>query len=208
MKNPEFVIYKGERFRVQSTGRYYQSDDRFASNRLLHRRVWFDHYGSIPDGMHVHHINGDWTDNRIENLELVDAKKHQSHHMQKRFSDPVYREQNSLVLKKAQEAAKVWHASEEGLKWHAEHGKMTWEGREPVKAVCSVCGKEYETFFPSRSRFCSRACEQREGYQRHKTATGTCAYCGKEFVYNKYRKQECCSRSCSNKRRAEMSRSA
>lgn len=201
MEKPDSVVYKGERYRLQSTGRYYQSDDKFAPNRLLHRRVWVDHYGPIPDGMHVHHINGNWADNRIENLELVNAKEHQSYHMRERFKDPVFREKNNLVLKVAQEGAKKWHASEDGLKWHAEHGKKTWEGREPVKATCSVCGKEYETFFPSRSRFCSRACEKREGYVRNKTATGICAYCGKEFVYNKYRNQRCCSRTCANRLR-------
>lgn len=208
MEYPQYIVYKGERFRLQTSGRYYQSGNKEASERLLHRRIWVDNFGSIPDGMHVHHINGDWSDNRIDNLDLVRAKSHQSAHMKERHKDLAYREKNKVDIAKAIEAAKKWHASEEGLAWHSEHGKRTWEGREPVIVTCSVCGKEYETYFPSRSRFCSHACEQKEGYQRHKTATGTCAYCGKEFVYNKYRKQECCSRSCSNKRRAEMSKSA
>ncbi|WPJ55995.1 hypothetical protein RCIP0099_00042 [Klebsiella phage RCIP0099] len=37
-----------------------------------HRLVWFMHYGDIPEGLMVDHINLDRCDNRIENLRLVD----------------------------------------------------------------------------------------------------------------------------------------
>lgn len=37
-----------------------------------HRVIWFMFHGAIPEGMLVDHINGDRSDNRIENLRLVD----------------------------------------------------------------------------------------------------------------------------------------
>ena len=37
----------------------------------VHRKVWEEHYGLIPSGMQVHHINGNKHDNRIENLKLM-----------------------------------------------------------------------------------------------------------------------------------------
>ncbi len=201
-----YIDHNGERFYLQSSKRYYQSGDKTQPIRSLHRRIWTENFGSIPDGYEVHHKNNDWTDNSLSNLECLPSLVHQRNHMLERFQDDAYREANKLNLAKAQEAAKAWHATEEGLAWHSQNGLEAWQKRMPVKASCSICGKEYETYFASRSRFCSRACEQVECYQRHKTASGVCLVCGKEYVYNKYRTQECCSRDCGNKLRGMRKR--
>ena len=49
-----------------------------------HRAVWQAHYGPIPDGHHVHHINHVRDDNRLENLRLVEGRTHNRHHTQRR----------------------------------------------------------------------------------------------------------------------------
>lgn len=38
---------------------------------MLHRVIWVMHFGAIPDGLFIDHINGDPYDNRLENLRLV-----------------------------------------------------------------------------------------------------------------------------------------
>ncbi len=37
----------------------------------VHRLLWEEAHGPIPDGMMVDHINGDPKDNRLENLRCV-----------------------------------------------------------------------------------------------------------------------------------------
>jgi len=45
----------------------------------LHRIVWELHYGKLPQGYIVHHLNGDKSDNRIENLIGIPKAKHNCH---------------------------------------------------------------------------------------------------------------------------------
>ena len=158
MENQQTIVYKGEIFRLQSTGYYYQSDNKNQPERLLHRRIYRDHHGPIPKGMHIHHKNLDWQDNRIENLEQRNASKHSKEHM---------------AL------------------------------RKKVKKLCIVCGKEYRTVVPSRRKYCSSACHQRDSYQRYKNVQEKCPECGKTFMHSKFRAQLCCSRKCANKYRGK-----
>jgi hypothetical protein len=45
--------------------------DRERFHSLAHRLVWRHFHGPIPAGLTVNHMNGNWTDNRPENLELA-----------------------------------------------------------------------------------------------------------------------------------------
>ncbi len=44
------------------------------------RYMWEQAYGPIPDGMEVHHKNGDPTDDRLSNFELIPVSDHRSEH--------------------------------------------------------------------------------------------------------------------------------
>jgi hypothetical protein len=47
-----------------------------------HRVVWWLHYGTLPPkGYHIHHINSDPFDNRIENLQALSQSDHTTIHM-------------------------------------------------------------------------------------------------------------------------------
>ena len=68
-----YIFYNDRKYSLRSTGYYADTlDDR----KLLHRAVWEDKNGVIPKFHDVHHINGDRSDNRIENLELIRHDKH------------------------------------------------------------------------------------------------------------------------------------
>ena len=46
----------------------------------LHRRVYSKTYGNIPHGWEVHHIDGDRSNNAIENLVCMSGYEHRMHH--------------------------------------------------------------------------------------------------------------------------------
>jgi len=199
MQMAESVFYKGERFRIQTSGRYYQSGRKDAAERLLHRCVWRDERGPIPKGMVVHHKDNNWRNNDISNLELWESGKHSSEHMLELHRlRPGF---GSAGLKKGQESAKKWHGSKAGLQWHKEHGENTWVGRKRQRVVCFGCGKRVWSFFKRVRNFCSESCRQKILFRTYFTDARNCAWCKKPFMANRHRTTECCSRLCSNRKR-------
>lgn len=59
---------------------YLQTYDREKQQCRLHRGCWAAHYGEIPEGYVVHHINKETLDNRIENLACMSANEHSRLH--------------------------------------------------------------------------------------------------------------------------------
>jgi hypothetical protein len=68
-----FQIYDNLKFSLRGHG-YYEKT--IGDRELMHRYVWKKHFGEIPKGFDIHHKNRDKSDNRIENLELIEHKEH------------------------------------------------------------------------------------------------------------------------------------
>jgi len=153
------IEFSNVRYYQKPSG-YYKSDYRKHGGRYLHRMVWEHSNGPIPEKCCVHHINGDKSDNHIENLGIYSLSGHAQYHVEQNFREIPEKMGRGILA--AREVAKEWHRSPEGRKWHSEHGRKTWEGRKKESFACVVCGKEYWTYRVTRKRgFCSMACQQR-----------------------------------------------
>lgn len=135
----------------------------------LHRAVWEHANGPVPEGCHVHHINGDTLDNRLENLDCLPADKHREGHRGDVSARSRTDEQLEL-LARIRPKASEWHKSEEGRAWHRENAKTSLalaraakqaKGAEPREATCDWCGAAF-TAYSSRAQYCSSRCQTAE----------------------------------------------
>ena len=201
MPKSEFVEYRGERFYLQSSKRYFQSGRKGVEERLLHRRVWADANGAIPPGMTIHHKDGDWRNNDLSNLELLHRGEHFREHMLERWADEASRSEFERGLEKAREAAKAWHSSDEGLAWHKQNGKRSWSKKRPVEIACAVCEERFLGHPSAGAKVCSKACGLKLTYPNRFTVDRVCVACGVSFKGSRYRETRYCSRACSNRHR-------
>ncbi len=164
-----------------------------------HRWVWLQIHGIIPKGYHIHHKNDDKSDNRIENLELIERSRHLSHHMQ----DPVRKQKAREMADEYRHLTKEWHKSEEGREWHRLHALKNDFGNGPsFDYSCQQCGKDYQSKLVAegRTRFCSNACKSRwRRAQKLDDVDKICPICQKTYRINRYRKTKTCSRVCGKK---------
>ena len=76
-----------------SSGKY---NKRKVNGRLQsiskHRYVWMEHYGEIPKGMIIHHIDGNKFNNSIENLKCITSSEHNKLHRKKQEDEPTTEE--------------------------------------------------------------------------------------------------------------------
>ena len=171
--------------------------DRQKGYESYHREVWKRANGPIPEGHHIHHIDGNPLNNRLENLECVPGEEHLLRYHSEWDPERVARQREWFDTIRTEAAA--WHRTEEGRAWHSRHGKKTWAGREPKTFYCDHCKSEFQTRdgMVRERRYCSNKCRAAARRTRHADdERRTCAWCGAAFTCNRYAHMRFCSRSC------------
>lgn len=189
----------GRKFYQDKKTGYWMSTDR--PRIRAHQWVWNNFYQKPPPGYHLHHINENKSDNRIENLEMIKGSRHVSIHMLKKMNDPEKKRKNIENCEKIRHLTKVWHSSEEGRSWHRYHAiKHKFGKGDPIKYNCEVCSTQFYSTKRSNTRFCCNACKSKwrrdvglDDIEKY------CVLCNKKFMSNKYSKKICCSLSCAAK---------
>jgi hypothetical protein len=157
----EIQVFNGKEYKLYRGERYFSR-----GNKRLHRVVWEYHNGKIPKGYEIHHKDENTHNNNIDNLNLVHKTLHQRFTLKKRIKEnPEWFEEYS---KKGRDAAAEWHKTEEGIEQLKEASRISWLKRELHKKNCEICNKEYETPFPTKSKYCHQNCRAKALRQRNK----------------------------------------
>lgn len=106
---------------------------------LLHRKVWYDKYGAIPKGFHIHHRDGDKTNNSIDNLEVHANSQHQL----------VHRQEGTVIRNQYGDHIVKPHSQRQSTLSHLKKTRAT---------ICPNCGRRF-TGKRSDARFCSTRCQ-------------------------------------------------
>lgn len=199
------VMYRRYPHHPKYWQRNYYRGKRDGKWGYLHRHVYEDNFGPIPDGHQVHHRDGDPLNNAPANLVALTRKGHMAAHWTPERRD----DQRQRFIAQAHPAAREWHLSERGRALHRRLGKKSWEGKKrvPAPAPCAHCGKPFDTYYPTRARFCSNRC-----LTAARVASGVdnvvkrCAVCDAPFVVNKYANRKTCSPRCSAELRSRVRR--
>lgn len=153
-----YQIFRGTKWHLYKNEKYFSK----GRNRL-HVHIWECAYGKKPKGFHVHHKDGDTTNNDINNLECIEGSKHLSMHMSTVDKDLLRQRMDY-----ARGYASKWHQSDEGRAWHKIQNKAIWVNRPFTKHNCQQCGKEYETRKIGVTKFCHQNCKARALRERRK----------------------------------------
>ncbi|MGB0496307.1 MAG: HNH endonuclease signature motif containing protein [Kangiellaceae bacterium] len=126
----------------------------------LHRDVWEKAFGKIPEGCHIHHKDGNPENNKLSNLECMEASEHLRLTWQEKHSD-----REEYFNKDARAKAAEWHRSEEGRKWHREHALNTKSHTKWKRVLkpCDNCGEIVLMVVRkfNSQRFCGQICKSR-----------------------------------------------
>ena len=181
------VEYGGLRWRQRADG-YLVHDAKRGGRRVrqfLHRRVYSDHHGPIPEGFDIHHRDEDKANNDIGNLEMLSHSEHLRRHAIK--SDLGRRHTAA-----AQASLLAYRASE----------------RDVRDFTCMECGRGFRSrVYRSAPRFCSAACQDRRRDREFAaSAPRSCKQCGTLFTPHRRGGYWCpgpCERVYRERRRAE-----
>lgn len=151
---PDFTIFTDGKGRLCQVwkGKYYPDytgEGYFGSSKdVLHRDVWKFYNGEIPKGHHIHHKDGNKSNNHINNLECISSSDHSKLHNKENASKGLLYLQQAHG-RKAQSELQKKRALEGKLHSQTKEFRIAQSNRRknaPYRTcTCIVCGASYET---------------------------------------------------------------
>jgi len=161
--DPITQYFDGKLYRLFKGEKYFS-----CGGKKMHRAVWQSAFGDIPSRCHIHHRDGNPSNNSIANLECMDGGEHRT---MERTREAAGKTEHFSDL--ARERAADWHASDEGRLWHKRHAERskTWLKWKRVKKDCPVCGDEFDALVRKgghAGKFCGPNCRATNSRRKRK----------------------------------------
>ena len=208
--------------RLRYDGYYHITSRKEGNNKKsLHRLIFEDFYGPIPEGYVIHHKDGNTLNNSIENLECLSKTEHSTYHGKEHGGTVTPEAKGTLVCDvcgahfEGTVGRRQYYTCSEHCRNIAQRIVQRYLGAlEYVPQVqtrrssrqelaCENCGKVFTSIKPT-ARFCSQKCRDAWAWKNGLTTVQkkakynlTCAVCGKTFE-SRNKNARCCSQSCVN----------
>jgi hypothetical protein len=155
----QVVVYKGIKFYRYPESKNLGTRNYFKAVLILHREIYKDFHGPLPEGMHVHHKDENPLNNAPDNLEALIGKEHNRLHAIGRSH---WRKKSIITCKTCGKACEKSHSNK---KREADFCSplccsraATKASRKPIRKInCATCGREFETHI-KKQKCCSKKC--------------------------------------------------
>ena len=226
----ETIEYRGKKYhryplskRRQLRVYYWRHDAWKKPPFALHRQIWIDNNGEIPEGYVIHHKDNNPLNNDIDNLQLEEKGIHMSKHMlseeRRQKSIENGKKQSARLIKQLRE----WRENNPDIahEVYSRNGKKQWkkakkqllkwceDNKEKHREICSKNGKRNIVYLQAGLKKWRE--ENPDLYKElnknniksiiGEPKTAICKECGKTFTYRRKTGAKYCSNSCGAKSR-------
>jgi hypothetical protein len=144
------INYQGERYLKSPGSKYYIREQ---GRKSIHRQMWIDVHGPVPDGYHIHHKDFNPDNNTLENLEPVRYDAHEAMHRRHEAEIRVAGLVTCIQCGETFEALKPSMSMYCSRRCERQYQK---EDR-----VCQWCGKPFRAYSWKKTKCCCKSCGQK-----------------------------------------------
>ena len=152
----ECVEWGGRRWHRYAGSRYHEYRGTRSLGRKdrdrLHRAIWKASKGPIPDGLDVHHIDENPSNNALENLDLLSRSDHMRHHVAGRTDFKAKYEPRATACSKCG-VELVRRTRRKPICIRCQHA--AGDKRRTIDRQCKVCNSTFQTI---TGNYCSQRC--------------------------------------------------
>jgi hypothetical protein len=143
------MSYRSELYWKTPGSKYYIRE---CGRKVLHRQMWMDAHGPIPDGYHIHHKDFNTDNNALENLEAIRYDDHEAMH--RRHEAEIRMAGNATCV----QCGVTFEALKPSASMYCSRRCERQYQKE--NRICQWCGKPFRANTWKKTKCCCKSCGQ------------------------------------------------